>query len=122
MTDKFFLMKHFLVGLAVDKTIRNVFDKLDYRLSQFLSEDGGASVNELATWLQISPPTVRARIRALIEGNLLKIVGMLNVSARPEFISVIIGIHANRQGALNEIARRMSELPFMTSVSTVTGR
>ena len=45
----------------------------------------------------------------------ISVVGMALFSA-------IIGIHANGQGALDQIARRMSELPFVTSVSIVTGR
>nr|WP_154337920.1 Lrp/AsnC family transcriptional regulator [Paracoccus sp. S-4012] len=102
--------------------VREVFDKLDRRLSRILSEDGDASVNALASRLQISPPTVRARMKSLVEGNLLKIVGVLNVSERPELISAIIGIHANGRGRLSEIAQRMSELPFVTSVGIVTGR
>ena len=102
--------------------MRDVFDKLDRRLTRLLSGNGGASVNALATQLQITPPTVRARLKSLVEGNLLKIVGVLNVSERPELISAIIGIHANARGSLDEIARRMSDLPFVTSVSIVTGR
>ena len=102
--------------------VREVFDRVDRRLSRLLSENGGASVNELATRLEVSPPTVRARLKALVGAGLLKIVGVLNVSERPELISAIIGIHANGRGRLDEIARRMSELPFVTSVSIVTGR
>lgn|GEM_PF-153292 len=102
--------------------MREVFDKLDRRLSRLLAENGGAPVNELAMQLQISPPTVRARMKSLMQGNLLKIVGVLNVAERPELISAIIGIHANGRGTLDAIARRMSELPFVTSVSIVTGR
>src|SRR5690606_11809065 len=61
-------------------------------------------------------------LKTLVEGNLLRIVGVLNVSERPELISAIIGIHASGRGTLDEIARRMAELPFVTSVSIVTGR
>lgn len=111
-----------LVGWGAGKDVREVFDKLDRRLSRLLSENGDASVNELAAQLRISPPTVRTRLKSLVDGNLLKIVGVLNVSERPELIGAIIGIHANGRGRLNEIARRMSELPFVTSVSIVTGR
>lgn len=102
--------------------MREVFDKLDRRLSRLLSLDGGASVNDLAARLEVSPPTVRARLRALLGANLLKIVGVLNVAERPELISAIVGIHANGQGRLDEIAARMAALPFVTSVSIVTGR
>ncbi len=102
--------------------MRDVFDRLDRRLSRTLSENGWESVNDLAKRLDISPPTARGRLKSLVERNLLKIVGVLNVSERPELISAIIGVHANGRGTLNEIARRMSELPFVTSVSIVTGR
>lgn len=122
MTGQIIPWKDCGVGWQLGKTMREVFDKLDRRLSRLLAENGGASVNELATRLQISPPTVRARLKSLVERNLLKIVGVLNVSERPELISAIIGIHANGQGTLNEIARRMARLPFVTSVSIVTGR
>lgn len=102
--------------------MRVVFDRLDRRLTRLLSGNGAASVNDLATRLQVTPPTVRARMRSLVDGGILKIVGVLNVSERPELISAIIGIHVNARGALNEIAQRMSDLPFVTSVSIVTGR
>lgn len=102
--------------------MRSPLDRIDRRLARLLSEDGRDGANVLAERLDLSPPTVRARMKALIERNLLKVVGVLNVSERPELISAIIGIHANGQGKLNDIARRMSELPFVTSVSIVTGR
>lgn len=102
--------------------MREVFDELDRRLSRLLPENGGASVNELATRLKISPPTDRTRLKSLLKANLLKIAGVLNVSEYPELISAIIGIHTNGRGTLNGIARWMLELPFVTSVSIVTGR
>ena len=88
--------------------MREVFDRVDRRLSRLLAENGGASVNDLAARLEVSPPTVRARLKALVGAGLLKIVGVLNVSERPELISAIIGIHANGRGRLDEIARRMA--------------
>ncbi len=102
--------------------MRALFDRVDRHLSKLLSEDGRDGANGLAERLDLSPPTVRARLKSLIERNLLKIVGVLNVSERPELICAIVGIHANGHGKLNEIARKMSELPFVTSVSIVTGR
>ena len=102
--------------------MQDLFDKVDRRLVRLLSEDGREGAGELAVRLGVSPPTVRARLKSLIGRNLLKVVGVLNLSERPELISAIIGVHANGRGQLNEIARQMSELPFVTSVSIVTGR
>ena len=102
--------------------MRATFDHIDRRLSKLLSDDGRDGANGLAERFDLSAPTVRARLKSLIERGLFKIVGVVNVSERPELVSAIIGIHANGHGKLNQLARKMSELPFVTSVSIVTGR
>lgn len=102
--------------------MRALLDRVDRRLAKLLSQDGREGPAGLAARLDLSPPTVRARLKSLVERNLVKIVGLVNVSERPELICAIVGIHANGQGTLDEIARKMSDLPFVTSVSIVTGR
>jgi DNA-binding Lrp family transcriptional regulator len=102
--------------------MREFLDPTDRRLAKLLSSDGQDSVNELANKLQVSPPTVRTRLRSLIEKNLLKIVGLLNLSERPELIAAIVGINANSQGHLDDLMKKIADLPFVTSVSVVTGR
>lgn len=102
--------------------MREFLDPTDRRLTKLLSSDGQASVNDLADKLQVSPPTVRTRLRSLIEKNILKIVGLLNLSERPELIAAIVGINANSQGHLDDLMKKIADLPFVTSVSVVTGR
>jgi len=102
--------------------MRDFLDPTDRRLTKLLSSDGQDSVNELADKLQVSPPTVRARLKAMIGKKLLKIVGLLNLSERPELIAAIVGINANTQGHLDDLMKQIAELPFVTSVSIVTGR
>lgn len=102
--------------------VREYLDPTDRRLAKLLSADAQPGVNTLAEKLQLSPPTVRSRLRALIDRNVLKIVGLLNLSERPELISAIVGINANAQGRLDELTARIAALPFVSSVSIVTGR
>src|SRR4051812_15811701 len=97
--------------------MREKLDRADRRLVKLLSREGRGGVNDLAARLVLSAPTVRSRLKTLNERNLLKIVGVLNVAGRPELIVPIIGIHANGHGCLDEVARHMDELPFVTSVS-----
>lgn len=101
---------------------REYLDPTERRMVKLLSNDGQASVNQMAEQLLLSPPTVRSRLRALIERNVLKIVGLLNLAERPELISAIVGINANTQGQLDDLSQKISELPFVSSVSIVTGR
>lgn len=102
--------------------MRELLDSTDRRLTRLLSDDAQDGVNQLAEKMQLSPPTVRTRLKALIEKNALKIVGLLNLSERPELIGAIVGISANAQGHLDELTQKLAELPFVTSVSVVTGR
>ena len=101
---------------------REYLDPTDRRMAKLLSSDAQPGVNQLADSLQLSPPTVRSRLRALIDKNVLKIVGLLNLSERPELISAIVGINVNSQGRLDELSQSISELPFVSSVCIVTGR
>ena len=78
--------------------------------------------NHVASKISISVPTVRTRLRNLLDRNLVKIVGLLNLTERPELISAIVGINAQGRGHIHEIARRIADLPFVNSASVVTGR
>jgi Lrp/AsnC family transcriptional regulator, regulator for asnA, asnC and gidA len=101
---------------------RDYLDPTDRRIAKMLSDDAQMSVNQLADKLLLSPPTVRSRLRTLIEKSVLKIVGLLNLSERPELISAFVGINANAQGKLDELSQKIAALPFVSSVSIVTGR
>ena len=102
--------------------VRELFDITDRRLSKLLSGSAQDSVNQLADKMQLSPPTVRARLRSLIDKNMLKIVGLLNLSERPELIGAVVGINANAQGNLDELMKKIGDLQFVSCVSIVTGR
>jgi len=52
----------------------------------------------------------------------VKIVGLLNLTERPELVSAIVGINAQGRGHIHEIARRIADPPFVNSASVVTGR
>lgn len=102
--------------------MREFFDSTDRRLSKLLSSNAQDSVNQLADKLQLSAPTVRARLRSLINKNILKISGLLNLSERPELIGALVGINANAQGNIDDLMTKIADLPFVSSVSVVTGR
>jgi len=102
--------------------MRELLDPTDRRLVKLLSNDAQGGISQLAEQLEVSAPTVRSRLRALIEKNVLKIVGLLNLSERPELISAIVGINANAQGHLGDLVKRIAGLPAVNSVSLVTGR
>lgn len=102
--------------------MRDHLDQTDRRLVKLLSQDAQLAITRLAEMMEISVPTVRTRLRNLLDKNLLKITGLLNLTERPELISAIVGVNAQGRGRAREIARRIAELPFVSSASVVTGR
>jgi DNA-binding Lrp family transcriptional regulator len=102
--------------------LRDHLDQTDRRLVKLLSQDAQLGITKLAEMMAISVPTVRTRLRNLLDRNLLKITGLLNLTERPELISAIVGVNAQGRGRAREIARRIAELPFVNSASVVTGR
>jgi DNA-binding Lrp family transcriptional regulator len=102
--------------------LRDHLDQTDRRLVKLLSQDAQLGITRLAEMMEISVPTVRTRLRNLLDRNLLKITGLLNLTERPELISAIVGVNAQGRGRAREIARRIAELPFVNSASVVTGR
>jgi DNA-binding Lrp family transcriptional regulator len=91
-------------------------------LVKLLSKDAQSGRNHLAEKLAMSAPTVRSRLRNLLDRNLLKIVGLLNLTERPELISAVVGINAQGRGRARELAQRIADLPFVNSACVVTGR
>ena len=89
---------------------------------KLLSKDAQSGRNHLAEKLAMSAPTVRSRLRNLLDRNLLKIVGLLNLTERPELISAVVGINAQGRGRARELAQRIADLPFVNSACVVTGR
>jgi DNA-binding Lrp family transcriptional regulator len=102
--------------------LRYHLHQTDRRLVKLLSQDAELGINHLASKISISVPTVRTRLRNLLDRNLVKIVGLLNLTERPELISAIVGINAQGRGYIHEVARRIADLPFVNSASVVTGR
>lgn len=102
--------------------MREHLDQGDRRLVKLLSQDAQESITHLAEKMAMSVPTVRSRLRNLLDRNLLRIVGLLNLTERPELISAIVGVNTQGRGRAREIAQRIAELPFVNSACVVTGR
>ena len=111
-----------ILAFRKENSLREHLDLTDRRLVKLLSQDAQLGVNRLAEKMAMSVPTVRSRLRHLLDRNLVKIVGLLNLTERPELISAIVGINAQGRGRAREIAQRIAELPFVNSASVVTGR
>jgi Lrp/AsnC family transcriptional regulator for asnA, asnC and gidA len=97
-------------------------DDVDMRIIDVLSENGRTPNNEIAARLAISEGTVRNRIKKLTESGFLKVKGLTNPNIRTDKQLIFILASLEMTKHWEDIARKVSELPGVKSVSMITGR
>ncbi len=97
-------------------------DSTDLKILQILEKNGRTPNNEIAARISISEGTVRNRIKKLIDSNFLMVKGLTNaehwIDKQLIFILVQLEITKNWK----DIAKKVSELKAVKSVSMITGR
>ena len=102
--------------------MKKALDRIDRRLISLLSEDGRISSRVLADRLEITQPTVNARIKNLIKAGILKIAGLIDPFKADNFITVIVAIQIEDDKLLDKKLEKISKLEEVHSAYVVTGR
>ena len=97
-------------------------DELDRHIAALLLEDGRMPNSEIAGRLAVSEGTIRNRLRKLIQADLLKVRGLSNPDNDPDNQLVFLAAKIAMSKDLRHTARTVAELPFVKSVSIVSGR
>jgi Lrp/AsnC family transcriptional regulator for asnA, asnC and gidA len=97
-------------------------DALDKKIIRLLTEDGRISVGKMAQRLEVTPPTVRSRMKSLEEAGMLKIAGMIDPFHHQELTAALIGLNILSYGKLDEILEKLVSLDNVTGAAVVTGR
>lgn len=97
-------------------------DDINLKILQILEENGRTPNNEIAARLSISEGTVRNRIKKLTESNFLKVKGLTNPEHWSDKQLIFILVQLEMTKRWKEIARSVSELSGVKSVSMITGR
>ena len=98
------------------------FDDTDRNIIKILQENGRIPNNEIASRLSVSEGTVRNRIKKLTEHDLLKVKGLTNPDKGTEKQLIFILVKLEMTKNWKEIARDVTKLPNVKSVSMTTGR
>ena len=98
------------------------FDDTDRSIIKILQENGRIPNNEIASRLSVSEGTVRNRIKKLTEHDLLKVKGLTNPDKGTENQLIFILVKLEMTKNWKEIARDVTKLPNVKSVSMTTGR
>jgi Lrp/AsnC family transcriptional regulator for asnA, asnC and gidA len=94
-------------------------DALDKKIIRLLTEDGRISVGKMAQRLEVTPPTVRSRMKSLEEAGMLKIAGMIDPFHHQELTAALIGLNILSYGKLDEILEKLVSLDNVTGAAVI---
>lgn len=102
--------------------IKNKPDQLDKKLIAALTEDGQISAGKLADDLGVTGPTVRTRLRSLLDSGICRISALVDPFRASGLTVVLVGITLNSHEQLGLKMDHIAELPDVSWAAVVTGR
>ena len=97
-------------------------DELDKKLVRLLIEDGRMSVGTIAKSLEITPPTVRARIETLVRSGVMRVASLLNAFKTKGLTTALVGIRLEKHEELDSKTEMIAGLSQVHWAAIVTGR
>jgi Lrp/AsnC family transcriptional regulator for asnA, asnC and gidA len=97
-------------------------DHLDKNLIRLLKQDGRVTTAHIANTLEVTTPTVRSRMKALVKAGILRVAGLVNLSAVSELTTALIGINIESRGQLSIQLEKLTSLEPVHWAAVVTGR
>lgn len=101
--------------------MKETVDALDKGIIAQLSEDGGRSKAEMAGRLGVSNPTIRSRVRSLLERGTLRLAGVVDASAVGGLTTALVGVTLVEFN-LDEQLEQLAALEEVAWAAVVTGR
>jgi len=95
-------------------------DDLDRLILQTLQQDGRTPFTHIARQAGVSETTVRLRYRALVEAGVIRTVGIVDPYALGFQAPAIVGLTV-APGQIDEVARRITELPEVSYLVMTLG-
>ena len=107
---------------AIRHGIRSLGDNLNRKIIRILEDDGRASFSEIAQKLDVSEGTIRNRVSALRESNMLRIVAMVDPVASEYRTDAIVGIKIASGSSPQKVANRLRGNSRVVFILWVAGR
>ena len=97
-------------------------DTLDNDIIRLLTENGRMPIGEMSKQLKVTAPTIRNRIKNLEKKGLLKVSGIIDPNQHPQMITALVGMSIRSHGKMDQILKKIAELPNVVWAGVVTGR
>ena len=100
---------------------KNDIGLIDRQVINLLTEDGLIPVKDVAKILGVTGPTVRSRMRKLIQSKILKVAGLIDPSKIENFNVAITVVNLTNHQKLDEKLGIIGNLPNVHWAAVVTG-
>ncbi len=100
----------------------NQLDQNDKKLIAALSVDGQLSPGKIAEDIGVTAPTVRSRMKNLIQAGALKVAGIINPMKTKGLTVALVGISLHSHELLDKKLEQIGSLPRVNWCAVVTGR
>ena len=97
-------------------------DTLDNEIIRLLTENGRMPIGKMAKKLNVTSPTIRNRIKDLEKNGIFKVSGLIDPNQHPQMITALVGMSIRSHGKMDQILKKINELPNVVWAGVVTGR
>lgn len=94
-------------------------DEIDRKLIDALQHDGRASYADLADLVGLSPAATRLRVQRLLDGAVVKVVGVTDPLALGYPVMAALGVRVDRN--VRDVADRIADIPGVIYVVFTSG-
>ena len=103
--------------------MRNInIDALDNEIIRLLTDDGRMSIGEMAKKLDVTPPTIRKRIKLLEKKGIFSVSGLIDPSVHREMVTALVAMSIRSEGKLDQVLDKIANLPNVAWAGVVSGR
>ena len=95
-------------------------DATDQAIIDLLRQDGRMAYRAIARELGITEPTVRARVRRMVESDTMRVVAVTDVQAAGYGLLLAVGVQVESRTP-EDVARDLAQIPEVFSVNVVVG-
>lgn len=97
-----------------------MLDELDYKLIKELQKDGRQTYIELGKKLGVVEGTIRKRVKALMNNDIIRVVAIPNLSKLGYKFTCTMGLQV-RMAGLREVADTLAKNPSVSNLAFITG-
>ena len=97
-------------------------DTLDNEIIHLLTEYGRMPIGEMAKKLNVTPPTIRNRIKDLEKSGVFKVSGLIDPNKNQEMITALVAMSIKSDGKMDQILNKVARLANVVWAGVVAGR